>query len=206
MPPIETVSEKSWKTISSCAEMFCCESQLRFWKCNIARLLASSTPEQFVSILSYRIFGWRQVVSAVAGGFRACLESAAIRLICATRLRRRVFNSPLPCVSAIGRTGSPLESRSRPQNHRHFLLVIYVRIRCCSIDYPAWQMTRPHKPSALSVPHTHFKSTRKSSFNFLFIVVTSSMEILFLYDNFTNKNIHKSDSSFTVFPFHSPNR
>lgn len=67
---------------------------------------------------------------------------------CATRHRRlqlirhgfRQFldYSPLLFASANGRTGFPLRFHFRPQNHRHFLSVIYVLIRCCSIDYPAW--------------------------------------------------------------------
>lgn len=96
--------------------------------------------------------------------------------------------SPLPCVSAIGRTGFPLKFHSRPQNHRHSLLVIYVPIRCCSIDYPAWQMTRPHNrlllvfflPSSSHSIHLQIvpplsivtRMLRKKSFFFMIILQT----------------------------------
>lgn len=60
-------------------------------------------------------------------------------------------NSPLLFALAIGRTDSPPKFHSRPQSHRHFLSVICVQTRCCSIDCPAWQRLLLISPAAFNL-------------------------------------------------------
>jgi hypothetical protein len=75
----------------------------------------------------------------------------------------RSDDSPLLFASAIGRTDSPREFHSRPQNHRHFLLVICVPTRCCSTDCPAWQrLPLPFRVRALKPPESRSSAEGES--------------------------------------------
>lgn len=114
------------------------------------------------------------------------LGEKKFRSVCNTKLKvQKSVNSPLPFAWAIGRTGFPLESHSRPPNHRRFLLVICVPTRCCSTYYPAWQKLNSTTGSLCWRSSIRFAA-------FTPLARNKILSQLSFYDNFTNKNIHKT--------------
>lgn len=109
----------------------------------------------------------------------------------ATRISPKYsVHSPLPFALAIGRTDSPPKFHSRPPSHRHFLWVICVPTRCCSIDCPAWQKRLLNSPAFFNFQSFKLSSTswaRISMSRGIFLYVFFSLFPFFTTQNhFTN--------------------
>lgn len=124
--------------------------------------------------------------------------SNAFGLLCnSTRNRsqsEKVHSPPLFALT-IGRTDSPPRFHSRPQNHRHFLLVICVPTRCCSIGCPAWQrlLLNFHPFPILQLPPAErgFSMSRNFFFSLFSLFVHNTKITSLLYCIFFIRQIDK---------------